>query len=78
MRFGSLPISRLEGKPPRPPFWQTFGICYDPDDTCRSRRKDGNPRVTRPLDYYRFKVWLRDRDKPKGDAPPAPTAPTAG
>lgn len=51
--------------PPSCQAMQTFGICYNADDTCRSRKKDGSPRVTHPLSYYRFKVWLRDRDKPQ-------------
>ncbi len=59
--------------PPSCQAMQTFGICYNADDTCRSRKRDGTPRVTHPLSYYRFKVWLRDRDKPP--APPAPPAP---
>ncbi|MFA5861629.1 MAG: DNA primase large subunit PriL [Candidatus Thermoplasmatota archaeon] len=57
--------------PPSCQAMQTFGICYNADDTCRSRKKDGSARVTHPLNYYRFKVWLRERDKPA--LKPAPT-----
>lgn len=61
--------------PPSCQAMQTFGICYNADDTCRSRKKDGSARVTHPLNYYRFKVWLRDRDKPPTVAvTPAPKA----
>lgn len=68
--------------PPGCQAMQTFGICYNADDTCRSRKKDGSARVTHPLNYYRFKVWLRDRDKPRQaslpttPAAPAPSPPT--
>lgn len=60
--------------PPGCQAMQTFGICYNPDDTCRSRKKDGSARVTHPLNYYRFKVWLRDRDKAPAAPEPAPQA----
>jgi hypothetical protein len=40
--------------PPGCQAMQTFGICYNADDTCRSRKKDGNLRVTHPLHYYRY------------------------
>jgi DNA primase large subunit len=58
--------------PPSCQAMQTFGICYDPDDTCRSRKKDGSPRVTHPLSYYRFKVWLKTRPPLSAAASPAP------
>lgn len=63
------------GTPYTPPgcqAMQTFGICYNADDTCRSRKKDGTARVTHPLSYYRFKVWLKGRDS--GSVPPPPPA----
>jgi DNA primase large subunit len=60
--------------PPSCQAMQTFGICYNADDTCRSRKRDGSPRVVHPLSYYRFKVWLRDRDKPRSEPPAAPAA----
>jgi len=63
--------------PPSCQAMQTFGICYDPDDTCRSRKKDGSARVTHPLNYYRFKVWLKTRP-PLGAPPPAQADSNAG
>lgn len=40
--------------PPGCQAMQTFGICYNADDTCRSRKKDGGLRVTHPIHYYRY------------------------
>ena len=64
--------------PPSCQAMQTFGICYNADDTCRSRKKDGSPRVTHPLNYYRFKVWLKERASPTAAPPPASRPPASG
>jgi len=64
--------------PPSCQAMQTFGICYNADDTCKSRKKDGSPRVTHPLSYYRFKVWLRDRDQARAAPPPQYGSQAAG
>ena len=68
------------GTPYTPPgcqAMQTFGICYNADDTCRSRKKDGTARVTHPLSYYRFKVWLKGRETGNVPALGAVTAPAS-
>ena len=50
--------------PPGCQAMQTFGICYNADDTCRSRKKDGNLRVTHPLHYYRYYKEAHDAVAP--------------
>jgi len=64
--------------PPNCATMQTQGICYNADETCKSKKKSGEARVVHPLSYYKFKVWLRDRPPLSGKggqaATPAPRA----
>lgn len=50
--------------PPGCQAMQTFGICYNPDETCRSRKKDGDLRVKHPLSYYRYHKEAHDAMAP--------------
>ena len=44
-------------KPPSCATMQTYGNCYAPDETCK--------RISHPLNYYRRKMWFRNRDAAK-------------
>ncbi|MDN5310400.1 MAG: primase large subunit [Methanolobus sp.] len=44
-------------KPPSCATMQTYGNCYAPDETCK--------RISHPLNYYRRKMWFRNRDAVK-------------